>query len=124
MKSAILLFLVAFFISPVFAQHNPDFNGVWCGKGYQVTDGQSWPVQITISEGKYLINYPSLDCSGKLTVVKSSRHQLVLKEDINSSNCFDNGKVILEKKNSNELLFKWYFQDGAPGSFAELIRFD
>jgi hypothetical protein len=42
------------------------FDGTWTGVGYQINNAGSWSIKLTCnsSENTYLIEYPTLKCSG------------------------------------------------------------
>lgn len=107
------------------AQKIAGFEGVWGGKGYQLSNNESWSIVITVSKKKAEIAYPSLGCSGTLKVVKTDENSLQLKETIKegAASCINTGIVVLEKINENTIRYKWLFEDGTPGSMGELIRF-
>ncbi len=85
--------------------------GVWEGEGQQ--SGISWSIRINIQQGEQLIEYPSLNCGGFLTLVEESEAQLLFKEKITFGNgaCIDLGFVELTDQSENELVYRWYRSD-------------
>lgn len=85
--------------------------GVWEGNGNQV--GGGWTIRIELTTDDYLIEYPSLDCGGTLTLLESSENRLLFREDITfGSGCVDDGFVELVDETVDTLNFNWYFNQG------------
>jgi PEGA domain len=91
--------------------------GIWTGKGYQFDNKSTWSIRIEITEAVLRgntpakISYPSLSCSGKLTMESSSKSQLVFAETITSGKrkCVSGGQVQLRPStDKNVLIFEWY----------------
>ena len=96
------------------------FNGVWQG-----TCGQyhtSWTVKLTIRDHLYRIDYPSLACGGKLTLLSSSPKKLEFQEQLEygESNCRDNGRVKLLLLNDTTAKYFWYSPNGNPAATGTL----
>jgi hypothetical protein len=90
--------------------------GVWEGEGQQ--DGLSWTIKITLAENESLIEYPSLECGGTLTLLVEEDAQLLFREDITygmltatECGCIDNGFVELTDQNDDSLIYRWYYPD-------------
>lgn len=100
--------------------------GVWGGEGQQT--GVSWTISIDISSNEQLIEYPSLNCGGYLTLLEETETQLFFKETITfGTNCVDQGFVELTDKSSNELTFHYYWpgvgeETGKLGAVGTLTR--
>jgi hypothetical protein len=89
--------------------------GIWEGEGQQT--GISWTISIDVTLNEQLIEYPSLECGGFLTLLEESDTQLLFKETITfGTGCVDQGFVELTDKSSNELTFHYYW----PGSDEEM----
>ncbi len=86
--------------------------GVWEGEGQQ--SGVSWTIRIDISTAEQLIEYPSLDCGGYLTLLEESDAQLLFRETITYglNICIDQGFVELTDQSANELVYRYYFPNG------------
>lgn len=86
-------------------------QGVWEGDGSQV--GGQWTIRIELTTENYLIEYPSLDCGGTLTLLESSENRLLFREGITfGSGCVDDGFVELVDDTIDTLNFNWYFNQG------------
>ena len=90
--------------------------GVWEGEGQQ--SGISWTIRIDLQQDEQLIEYPSLNCGGFLTLLEESDAQLLFKETITFGNnfCVDQGFVELTDQSANELVYRYYW----PGSGDQL----
>ncbi len=92
--------------------------GIWEGEGQQV--GYSWTIKITLAKGEYLIEYPSLECKGELTLLEDKGSQLLFRETITQgavtetqSGCCDRGFVELIDQGTNSLIYRWYSPDAS-----------
>jgi len=82
--------------------------GVWEGEGQQ--SGISWTIRIDLKEDEQLIEYPSLNCGGFLTLLEESDAQLLFKETITfGSGCANLGFVELTDQSENELVYRYYW---------------
>lgn len=99
------------------------FEGTWHGSGVQNHD-TSWTIKVTIIGNKYSIDYPSLGCGGKLTLLSSSSTKLEFKETLSygRSNCTDNGKVGIYRIDSNSVQYRWNNSSGKTGATGTLTR--
>jgi len=96
------------------------FNGVWQG-----TCGQyhtSWAVELTIRNHLYKIDYPSLGCGGRLTLLSSSPQKLEFQEQLEygESNCRDNGRIKLVLLNDTTAKYLWLSPKGNPAATGTL----
>jgi hypothetical protein len=100
------------------------FLGVWKGYGVQ-ENGKRWTIEITIQPDNYSIEYPSLGCGGKLSLLSTEKNKLAFREKINfgKARCVDNGEVQLVKVAKNRLSYSWYFASGTKGACGELTKF-
>jgi hypothetical protein len=81
--------------------------GVWEGRGQQT--GVSWTISIDINLDEQLIEYPSLECGGYLTLLEESDARLQFRETITYGIdvCCDQGIVELIDQSANELVYRW-----------------
>lgn len=91
-------------------------QGVWEGLGQQ--SGISWSIRIELNEKEQLIEYPSLQCGGFLTLLEESDAQLLFRETITYGKftCVDQGFVELTDQSNTELVYRYYW----PGVGDEL----
>ncbi|KAB7882010.1 hypothetical protein GA417_13725, partial [Poseidonibacter ostreae] len=59
-----------------------DIQGTWTGNAKQFNNNTEWSVKVNIVDGKYTISYPSLNCGGVLTLLKSTKTQVNFREKI------------------------------------------
>jgi hypothetical protein len=76
-----------------------EFNGVWTGQGTQ-GNGDNWSIKLTINNGRYNIEYPSLECGGNLKIMTGDLKTLEFEEVITfgKNKCLNNGKVVIKDK--------------------------
>ncbi|GLR69442.1 PKD domain-containing protein [Agaribacter marinus] len=83
--------------------------GIWEGEGQQTS--VSWTIKITLSEDEQIIEYPSLNCGGFLTLIEETESQLLFHETITFglSRCVNLGYVELTDQSANELIYRYYW---------------
>lgn len=83
--------------------------GVWEGEGQQTS--VSWTIKITLNENETLIEYPSLNCGGVLSLIEETESQLLFQETITFglSRCVNLGYVELTDQSANELVYRYYW---------------
>jgi formylglycine-generating enzyme required for sulfatase activity/uncharacterized protein YjbI with pentapeptide repeats len=88
-------------------------DGVWAGTGYQSDIKLSWPIRFTARDSAYLVEYPSLSCGGKWTLVELGASLAKFKEQLThgAGGCMDNGDVIIERKSDAQLVFKYFLSN-------------
>ena len=89
--------------------------GIWEGVGQQ--QGISWTIRADLQLDEQLIEYPSLNCGGFWELIEETEAQLSFRETITFGNnmCVDQGLVELTDQSENELVYRYYFPDGAGG---------
>lgn len=100
--------------------------GVWEGEGQQ--PGISWTIKITLNKDEQLIEYPSLECGGFLTLIEEREGLLLFRETITFNTiCADQGFVELIETSSTTMDYNYYYpspsnekgQLGATGSVSK-----
>ncbi len=82
--------------------------GIWEGVGQQ--PGISWTIKITLGPDEQLIEYPSLECGGFLTLLEETENALLFRETITfNSICADQGFIELIETSNNSLDYNYYF---------------
>ncbi len=121
LKISICLLALSFFSTNIYA-NTSSFVGKWKGSGTQ-SNGSSWDIHVKIA-GKSKIDYPSLGCGGDLILREKESNQWQLSEKLTygKKNCVNNGKVVLIKKNKNELEYRWYYSNGKLSATGKLKR--
>lgn len=106
----VLLLLLAPTLVPQ-SRRKPWLRGVWEGTGYQTDTESAWPMslEVTRRQGRHVltINYPSLKCGGRWQPLNIGRRRATFKEVLEhgQSECLDNGRVIIQRINSTQLLY-------------------
>jgi len=74
-------------------------NGVWEGKGYQSNTKSTWTIKLTAQEGTYQIEYPSIPCGGRWTLIENNSARARFRERITQgvNRCEINTDVAIEK---------------------------
>lgn len=86
------------------------FDGNWIGSAFQYNLQESWTIKFTCNskEGLFLIEYPSLGCSGTLSIENITDDEIEFRENIQQGNCINNGKIILKKINNKKFEYFAY----------------
>lgn len=133
MKSSIVFLLLILLSSCVPKQNvsttpnqskdNSGFEGVWKGQGSQDST-TFWSIKITIGPKGYFIDYPSVDCGGKLILLHKSDKRIEFRERLTygKSICIDHGRTVLLKTSPDSALFQWYYSNGKKGSKGHVSR--
>jgi hypothetical protein len=120
-----IIILIILSVSIVNAASVDRLNGVWEGEGRQssIANTQIWTIRFTAENGVYLIEYPSLDCSGTWTLVSQTSGSVTFFEDINvnASRCVDEGTVELLWLEDRKLRYTYYLPNGNIDAFGELV---
>ena len=121
--NSLRLFLLVLLVNPGFALAIENLSGIWTGSGFQ-DNGATWTIKFSITEGKYIIDYPSIPCSGFLTLLSQSGNEYIFKEKITlfKQNCIDNGKVIIHIVDTNTLNWQWLYPNGKAGASTTLKK--
>ncbi len=97
-------------------------RGEWAGTGYQSNDDSKWTMRLTVRKNKYVIEYPSLGCSGGWKLLSVSRGRAVFREVITKGmeQCAPRGNVVIERLNSRQIGY-WYAYRGSDEFMASAI---
>lgn len=100
------------------------FFGEWEGRGSQADPPGEWTIAATIMGGQPVgglvgtIAYPSLNCTGTLTLLAASSNALELGERITAGPCEDGGIITLTTLQDGRLRYQWR-KESIPGATAE-----
>jgi len=98
-------------------------DGVWEGKGYQTNPQSTWTIRLTVQNELYKIEYPSLSCQGKWSLLESETDKAKFKEVITrGSQCENNGTVLIEKIDDNQISFKYSSPDTTSITSTAVLR--
>jgi hypothetical protein len=109
LKISIALVLVLFLAPTAFAQNW--IIGNWEGKGYQVNTDETWDVKLQARKGKFLVEYPALECSGEWKLIKFNRNTASFRESIkvNTDQCEPTVNVFIQKLSDKQLMLKYSY---------------
>ena len=84
-------------------------EGVWEGKGYQHAPKMTWSVKLTAENNTYTIEYPSLRCGGKWTLMEMGDGRAQFKEEITrgQDRCSSNGDILVERISDYQVSYKY-----------------
>lgn len=118
------LIIIVFMLSSNSTFANP-LNGVWGGVGEQ-DDGSVWSIKMSISGDKYVIDYPSIPCSGILELLTYNHQTYTFIEEItdNLSECVNFGMLQVSIEDNQNLYWQWYYPQGELGVETRLKKYD
>ncbi len=100
-------------------------NGVWEGEGRQPLNANTlrFTIRFTAENNVYLIEYPSVNCSGTWTLLSQTSGSITFFENIqvNRGNCGDGGTVELLWLENNKIRYLYYLPNGNIAAFGELL---
>jgi hypothetical protein len=84
-------------------------NGSWEGTGYQMDTNTTWTMSFRARGKRYLIEYPSLNCSGTWRLVKVNSRRAIFRERITvgRESCVDQGVVTIERLNGRQIAYRF-----------------
>lgn len=88
------------------------FLGTWEGRGTQTDQPGEWTIRMNIMGGMPgaivgTIAYPSLRCSGDLTLRVAAPNALEVQERITEGQCVDGGTITLTPADGGGLRYDW-----------------
>jgi hypothetical protein len=97
-------------------------RGAWEGMGYQSDSENAWAMKLTVTRGRYAVEYPSLECAGRWRLLSLSRTRAVFRETITKGEekCSQGGRVVLQRLGSRQLGY-WYSHKGSKEYVASAI---
>ena len=94
---------------------NISLDGSWTGEAYQYDINETWSIDFRCNMKKkiYLIQYPSLGCSGNWNLEQRYNNIFEFRELLNKGLdvCTNNGKIVLDIKDDNNVAFFYYWPD-------------
>jgi len=90
---------------PAVANDSNWLNGTWEGRGYQSNTKTTWTIKLTVQNGLYQIDYPSIPCGGRWTLVQNNSTQARFQERITqgTTRCEISTNVAIEKIDDSHL---------------------
>ena len=112
MKAAALVVILLCAAPPVYPQaaRAAWLGGTWEGTGYQMDTDSTWTMRLTIRRGRYLIEYPSLNCGGRWRPLGVGPRLARFKEEITSGldACANLSTVIVQRLTSRQVAVRYY----------------
>ncbi len=110
---AVLIFaLMLCAASPAYSQavRGSWLSGTWEGTGYQIDTDSTWTMRLTVRGGRYLIEYPSLNCGGRWKPASVGPRMARFREEISSGRdaCTDLSTVIVQRLTSRQVAVRYY----------------
>ena len=133
MRSCLILLLLVFLSScvpkqnvstiPTKPYNHSGFEGVWKGQGSQDST-TFWSIKIRIGPKGYYIDYPSVNCGGKLILLHRSAKRIEFRENMTygRNKCINHGRTVLLKDGPNHAQFQWYYTNGKKGAKGSVTR--
>lgn len=86
-------------------------NGSWEGTGFQIDTNTTWTMNFRARSKQYLIEYPSLNCSGRWKLISVNSRRATFRERITSGRgeCVDKGLVTIEKLNARQIAYRFSY---------------
>jgi len=102
-----LLLLLACSLASAQSKSNSWMRGTWEGTGYQTDDKSTWEMVLKAGGKRFAIDYPSLSCGGRWQLISINAWRARFRErlDHGQDKCADNGKVLVQRLNRNQILF-------------------
>ncbi len=102
-----LLLLLACSLAPAQSKSNSWIKGAWEGTGYQTDDNSTWTMVLKAGGKTFAIDYPSLNCGGRWKLISRNASRARFRErlDHGQDKCADNGTVLIQRLNRNQILF-------------------
>lgn len=103
------------------------FEGEWAGSMYAQSGSTKNNIFIKISNTSPIegySEYSELGCRGKLTLLKETDDSLRFIETIKEGKgkCTEGAKIVLEKREENNLYYLWHYPEGALGLQVKLVK--
>lgn len=84
-------------------------NGSWEGTGYQIDNDETWTMSFKAQGGRFLIEYPSLNCGGEWRLISINSRSARLRERITHGleQCTNKGLVVIERLSYGQIAFRY-----------------
>jgi hypothetical protein len=105
-----LLLLLACGVASAQSTSNSWIRGTWEGTGYQTDSESTWQMVLKVFKAggkRFAIEYPSLSCGGRWQLISLNAWRARFRErlDHGQDKCADNGQVMIQRLNRNQILF-------------------
>jgi hypothetical protein len=99
-------------------------GGRWEGTGYQMDTDSTWTMVLTARGGKFLIEYPSLDCGGEWRLLSIDSRRARFRERItrNREACADRGSVVVERLSGRQVAYRYSHRGASDVSASAILN--
>lgn len=99
-------------------------GGTWEGTGYQIDTNTTWTMRLTARGGKYLIEYPSLNCGGKWRRLSINSRVAAFREriEVGRGECVDEGRVVIQRLNGRQIAYRFYQRGSSEVSASAILN--
>lgn len=99
-------------------------NGSWEGTGYQMDTDSTWTMSFRARGKRFLIEYPSLKCSGTWRLVRLNSRRAIFRERITvgRESCVDRGMVTIERLNGSQIAYRFSHAGAAQVSASAILN--
>jgi hypothetical protein len=99
-------------------------SGTWEGTGYQMDTDSTWTMRLTARRGKYVIEYPSLNCGGRWRRVRINSRTATFREHITAGRgaCVDQGRVVVQRLSGKQIAYRFYQRGAAEVSASAILN--
>lgn len=86
-------------------------EGTWEGTAYQSDTKENWMLKLSVKNGTYRVDYPSLKCGGEWRPIRLGKRIATFKEKLTYGHdeCVDNVTVTIRKLNRRQVAY-WYVE--------------
>jgi len=111
-------------VAPVHVSGQKWLSGTWEGTGYQIDADEKWTMLLRVRGNKFVIEYPSLKCSGVWRLLDFDSRGARFKEKITVgvSDCANNGNVTIERLNRKQIAFRYAYSDTREVSASAILN--
>lgn len=102
-----LLLMLASSAASAQSKSNSWIKGTWEGTGYQTDDNSTWAMVLKAGGKRFAIDYPTLSCGGRWRLISINASRALFRErlDHGQDKCADNGNVLIQRSNRNQIVF-------------------
>ena len=122
--AAILVWVVVawFYSAPATAQSW--LKGTWEGTGYQLDADETWSMVLRVHGNRFVIEYPSLKCSGvwRLLDFDSRSARFTEKITTGTTECANSGRVTIERLSRKQIAFRYAYSDTREVSASAILK--
>lgn len=99
-------------------------RGTWEGTGYQIDTDSTWTMRLRVRGGKYLIEYPSLNCGGSWRRLSINSRVATFRERIavGRGECVDRGRVVIQRLNGRQIAYRFSHKGATEVSASAILN--